>query len=148
MYGKFNTRLDALWYSYISHFFFVNPFPSTKRFQFINVYENYLTSNFHTNTVISRRVCLLFKMASKTVIRPIYSLSHPGVLTFHICACKLAYEFKSSTSRYANVLFPQVVQNPIVQKSLKPILWSWKHPSSSMLANYESKLQTKNCKLW
>ena len=34
-------------------------------------YENYLTSDFHTNTVISRRVCLLVKKASKTVIRPI-----------------------------------------------------------------------------
>ena len=34
-------------------------------------YKNYLTSDFHTNTVISRRVCLLVKMASKTVIRPI-----------------------------------------------------------------------------
>ena len=34
-------------------------------------YENYLTSYFHTNTVISRRVCLLVKMASKTAIRPI-----------------------------------------------------------------------------
>ena len=34
-------------------------------------YENCLTSYFHTNAVISRRVCLLVKMASKTVIRPI-----------------------------------------------------------------------------
>ena len=34
-------------------------------------YENYLRSDFHTNTVISRRVCLLVKMASKTVISPI-----------------------------------------------------------------------------
>ena len=34
-------------------------------------YENYLTSDFHTNTVISRRSCLLIKMASKTVLRPI-----------------------------------------------------------------------------
>ena len=33
--------------------------------------ENYLTSDFHTNTVISRLVCLLVKMASKTVIRSI-----------------------------------------------------------------------------
>ena len=32
-------------------------------------YENYLTSDFHINTVISRRVCLPIKMASKTVIR-------------------------------------------------------------------------------
>ena len=35
-------------------------------------YENYLTSDFHTNTVISGRVCLLVKMASKTVIRRIF----------------------------------------------------------------------------
>ena len=34
-------------------------------------YENYLTLGCHTNTVISRRVCLLVKMVSKTVIRPI-----------------------------------------------------------------------------
>ena len=34
-------------------------------------YETYLTSDFHTNTVISRCVCLLFRMASETVIRPI-----------------------------------------------------------------------------
>ena len=30
-------------------------------------YENYLTSDFHANTVISKRVCLPIKMASKTV---------------------------------------------------------------------------------
>ena len=34
-------------------------------------YENCFTSDFHTNTVISRRVYLLVKMVSKTVIRPI-----------------------------------------------------------------------------
>ena len=33
-------------------------------------YENCLTSDFHTNTIISRRVCQLVKIASKTVIRP------------------------------------------------------------------------------
>ena len=37
-------------------------------------YENYLTSAFHTNTVISRRVRLLVKMALKTVIRPITNI--------------------------------------------------------------------------
>ena len=37
-------------------------------------YENYLTSDFHTNTVISRCVCLwLVKMALKTARRPISS---------------------------------------------------------------------------
>ena len=43
-------------------------------------YENYLTLDFHTNTVISRRVCLLVKMASKTVIRPIYTRNY--VITY------------------------------------------------------------------
>ena len=44
-------------------------------------YENHLTSDFHTNTVILRRVWLLVKMASKTVIRPIVlsSLDWPDV---------------------------------------------------------------------
>ena len=53
-------------------------------FQFMNFseamfYENYLTSDFHTNAVISPPVCLLVKMASKTVIRPIAVGSHPTV---------------------------------------------------------------------
>ena len=66
MHGKFKTR----------QFFSQNPFSSAKSFQFMNFseamfYENYLTSDFHTNTVISRRVCLLVKMATKTVIRPV-----------------------------------------------------------------------------
>ena len=43
-------------------------------------YENYLTSDFHTNTVTSRRVCLLVKMASKTVIRPINQLNYTHTL--------------------------------------------------------------------
>ena len=55
-----------------------HPFPSAKGFQFMNFldamfYENYLTLDFHTNTVISRRVCLLVKMASETVMRLIHS---------------------------------------------------------------------------
>ena len=33
--------------------------------------ENYLTSDFHANTFILRRVCLGVKMVLKTVIRPI-----------------------------------------------------------------------------
>ena len=40
--------------------------------------ENYLTSDFHTNTVISRRVCLLIKMASKTMIRSVMQGSYHG----------------------------------------------------------------------
>ena len=38
-------------------------------------YKIYLKSDFHTNTVISRRVFQLVKMASKTVIRPIGKLA-------------------------------------------------------------------------
>ena len=63
------TRLEILYGNPMSNDFH-------KSFQFRNFseamfYENYLTSDFHTNTLISRRVCLLVKMASKTVIRPI-----------------------------------------------------------------------------
>ena len=39
-------------------------------------YENYLTSDFHTNTVNSRRVCPLVKMASKTVIGRIRTIKN------------------------------------------------------------------------
>ena len=35
--------------------------------------ENYMTLDFHTNTVVSRRILLLVKMASKTMLRPIVS---------------------------------------------------------------------------
>ena len=63
------------------HFFSETPFSSAKSFQFMNFsdaifYENYFTSDFHANTVISTEpVCLLVKMASKTVIRPIFLFS-------------------------------------------------------------------------
>ena len=58
MYGKFKTRLDTFWHSYIPPIFSYTPFPSAKSFQFMNFsevmfYENYLTRDFHTNTVIS-----------------------------------------------------------------------------------------------
>ena len=59
MYGKFKTQLDAFWHSYIPPiFFYQNPFPNAKSFQFMNFleamfYDNYLTSDFQTNTVIS-----------------------------------------------------------------------------------------------
>ena len=52
-------------------FFFKNPFPNAKSFQFMNFseamfYENYLTSDFHTNTVISS----LFAYPSKWRRKP------------------------------------------------------------------------------
>ena len=54
-----------------SDFFFLKSFSGAKSFQFINFseamfYENYLTSNFHTNTVISR----LFAYSSKWRRKP------------------------------------------------------------------------------
>ena len=69
-------------------------------------YENYLTLDFHTNTVISRRVCLLVKMASKTVMRPIFLIncghnSHDPLMMYENKTCTnikaLAYsgEWKS-----------------------------------------------------
>ena len=54
MYGKFKTQLDPFWHCYIPPILFSsNPFPSAKSFQFMNfseamLYENYLTSDFHT----------------------------------------------------------------------------------------------------
>ena len=77
MYGKFKTRLDAFWHSYFPpKFFLKNPFTSAKSFQFMSFseamfYENYLTSEFPYKYCYFRRVCLLVKMASKIVIRPI-----------------------------------------------------------------------------
>ena len=49
---------------------------TAKSFQFMNFseamfYESNLTSDFHTKTVISSLFAYSFKMASKTVIRPI-----------------------------------------------------------------------------
>ena len=46
-------------------------------------YENCLTTDFHTNTVILGRICLLVKMASKTVIRP--KSKQPIRARFHPC---------------------------------------------------------------
>ena len=50
--GRFLAQLHP------SNFFSSNPFPGAKSFQFMNFseamfYENYLTSDFHANTVIS-----------------------------------------------------------------------------------------------
>ena len=58
MYRKFKTRLDAFWHSYIPQIFLLKiVFLVPKSFQFMNFsdamfFENYLTSDFHTNTVI------------------------------------------------------------------------------------------------
>ena len=63
--GRFLSQLHP------SIFFSLNPFPSAKSFQFMNfpeaiVYKNYLTSDFHTNTVISS----LFAYPSKWCRKP------------------------------------------------------------------------------
>ena len=43
-------------------------------FSEVMFYENYFTLDFRTNTIISSCVCLLVKMTSKTMIRPITGL--------------------------------------------------------------------------
>ena len=63
--GRFLSQLRT------SIFFSSNPFPSAKSFQFMTFseamfYENYLTSDFHTNTVIS----ILFAYSSKWRRKP------------------------------------------------------------------------------
>ena len=63
--GRFLAQLNP------SNFFSSNPFPSAKSFQFMNFseamfYENYLTSDFHTNTAISS----LFAYSSKWRRKP------------------------------------------------------------------------------
>ena len=58
-----------------------------------------LTSDFHTKTVISRRVCLLVKMASKTVIRPIKALYRAGYKTIPriLKYCKMNWKATSQS---------------------------------------------------
>ena len=66
----------AFWHSYIPPLnFFLKILFVVPSFQFMNfseamLYENYLTSDFQTNCYF-KPVCLLVKMASKTVIGPI-----------------------------------------------------------------------------
>ena len=52
-----NTTGSFLAKVHLSNFFSFNPFPSAKSFQFMNFseamfYENYLTSDFRTNSII------------------------------------------------------------------------------------------------
>ena len=56
--------------------FFIILFLVPLKFPYMNFsegmfYEYYLTSDFRTNTVILRRVCLPIKIASKSVIRSV-----------------------------------------------------------------------------
>ena len=71
-----------------------NPFPNAKSFQFMNFleamfYENYLTSDFHTNTVISSSFAYSSKMTSKTVIRPIRNF-HIGIGMGRLLSSRMA----------------------------------------------------------
>ena len=75
--GILPGNMCPLWASVLSdtatslQFFSLNHFPNAKSFQFMNFseamfYENYLTSDFHTNTVISS----LFAYSSKWRRKP------------------------------------------------------------------------------
>ena len=81
-------------------------------------YENYLTSDFHTNTAISRRVCLLVKMASKSVIRPI------GVFRYYNVTCRLMFKERGIHASFlegslVNVaIFPPIFQSSHIPPKL------------------------------
>ena len=66
-------------------------------------YENYFTTDFHTNTVISRRVCPLVKMALKTVIRPIYAGCPEGAYRVLKRVDFFFFFFVVYTNRYINL---------------------------------------------
>ena len=61
-------------------------------------YENYSTPDSHTNTAILRLLafCLPVKMASKTVIRPIYTNVTPSILVLKSGKKKLEREKSGS----------------------------------------------------
>ena len=70
-------------------FFPYNPFPSAKSFQFMNFseakfYENYLTSDFHTNTVISRLFAYSSKWRDKAYVTAGLCVSQLGSLRRHL----------------------------------------------------------------
>ena len=68
-------------------------------------YETYLTSDFHTNTVsycYFKSVCLLVKMALKTVIRPI------GPLSSHIYNYTRFFLRRNQRLFYINFSFKKV----------------------------------------
>ena len=61
----------SLQFVFLKFFSLYQKFPIHEYLLETMFYESYLTSDFHRNTDISKRVGLLVKMASKTVIRPI-----------------------------------------------------------------------------
>ena len=79
MYENVKMQLDVFWHSYIraqlfsvQSFAWCLKFPIHEFFRSDVLYEHYLTSDFRTNTVISRLVTRLpIKIASKTMIRSI-----------------------------------------------------------------------------
>ena len=76
MYGKFKTRLDAFWHSYIPPFFSLNSFSKCQTFPIHEFFRSDVLWElfdiaFPYKHCFFKTVCLLVNMASKTVIRPI-----------------------------------------------------------------------------
>ena len=76
MYGTFKTRLDAFWHSYIPPIFFLKSFSYCQKFPIHEFFRSdvlwkLFDIGFPYNHCYFEPVCLLVKMASKTVIRPI-----------------------------------------------------------------------------
>ena len=76
MYGKFKTRLDAFWHSYIRPIFFLKSFSYCQKFPIHDFFRSDVLWKlfdiaFPYKHCYFEPVCLLVKMASKTVIRPI-----------------------------------------------------------------------------
>ena len=78
MYGKFKTRMDAFWhsYSYIPQIFFLKSFSECQKFPIHEFFRSHVLLKlfdigFPYKHCYFKRVCLLVKMAWKTVILPI-----------------------------------------------------------------------------
>ena len=74
--GKFKTRLDAFCHSYISPILFLSSFSWCQKFPIHEIFRSdvlwkLFDIGFPYKHCYFKRVCLLVKMASKTVIRPI-----------------------------------------------------------------------------
>ena len=78
MYGKFKTRLDAFWHNYIPPIFFLKSFSWYQKFPIHEFFRSdvlwkLFDIGFPYKHCYFKPVCLLVKMASETVIRPVGS---------------------------------------------------------------------------
>ena len=64
---------------------------------------------------------------------------------FNVRSIVTATAFQAQQKSHHGSLLPPVAQNPIVQKSLEPILWSRKYPSSSTLMFRVTRVYVYQC---